>query len=190
MIGVCQYIIGANDELKRLNEALDAQSKFPKSKVASDLKFRTLREVRQYVASYGQIINDINDALTEDEMERSNMSDDDLVNNTEEWLKNDVIITDNDGIEYAVNIKTLIADLQQESTQLMSRFNKIGMPLFAEFLNPFMPDGFIDQNGDKLKIEDLLQVAEHDITWFDRWLDPMSDASNLVLQLIDAAVKE
>lgn len=190
MIGLCQYIIGANDELKRLNDALDTQSKFPKSKVASDLKFRTLREVRQYVASYGQIINDINDALTEDEMERSNMSDDDLINDTEEWLKNDVIITDKDGVEYAVNIKTLIADLQQESTQLMSRFNKIGMPLFAEFLSPFMPDGFIDQNGDKLKIQDLLQVAEHDITWFDRWLDPMSDASNLVLQLIDAAVKE
>lgn len=190
MIGLCQYIIGANEQLKRLNHNLDIQSKWAKSKVTNDIQFRTLREVRQFISSYGQIINDINNALTEDDIELSNLDENSEEINGDEWLKNDVIITDKDGNEYAVNIKTLIADLQQESTQLMSRFNKIGTPLFTEFLKPFLPDGFIDKNGDKINILDLLQTAEHDISWFDRWLDPMSDASNLILQLIDAAVKE
>ena len=72
----------------------------------------------------------------------------------------------------------------------MSRFNNIAKPLFAEFLKPFLPDGFIDKNGNKINIQDLLNVAEHDITWFDRWLDPMSDSSNLALQLINTAVSE
>lgn len=72
----------------------------------------------------------------------------------------------------------------------MSRFNNIAKPLFAEFLKPFLPDGFMDKNGNKINIQDLLSVAEHDITWFDRWLDPMSDSSNLALQLINAAVSE
>lgn len=143
--------------------------------------FRTLREVRQYISSYGQVIENINDALTEDDMEIAGLDENDPDLQTEEWLKNDITITDKDGMEYTVNIKTLVADLQQESMQLMSRFNRIGTPLFAEFLKPFLPDGFIDKNGDKIRVEDLLGVAEHDISWFDRWLDPMSDASNLVL---------
>lgn len=152
-------------------------------------KFQVLRDIRTYTSSYGQFISDINDALAEDDLEFSKMSQSEKDEDLLEWIRNDIVINNSDGTQHTINMKELISELNQMSTELNSKFNKIGTPLFCEFMRPFLPENFVDKNGKKITVEDLMESA-NDISWFDKWLDPMSDSSNLLLQLIDASVKD
>lgn len=187
--GITRYALGAVKELKRLNTRLKAIQHAGNSDAQIRYKFQVLRDIRTYTSSYGQFISEINDALAEDDLEYQQMSQTEKDNDLLEWLKDDITIYEADGSEQTINMKTLIAELNQMSLDLNSKFRKIGLPLFCEYMKPFLPEGFVDKNGNKITVKDLMESAT-DITWLDKWLDPMSDSSNLMLQLIDARVKD
>lgn len=187
--GICRYALGAVEELKRLNTRLDALTKAGNTGTMMEYKFQVLRQVRSYTQSYGQFISDINDALTEDDLEYESLTQTERDEDLLEWMRNEITIVDKDGEEQKIDMRQTIAEINQLSRSLNSKFTKIGTPLFCETLRPFLPEGFVDKNGDKITVEDLMKSA-NDISWFDKWLDPMGDSSSLLLQLIDAQVKD
>src|SRR5699024_6707259 len=76
---------------------------------------------------------------------------------------------------------------------LRVEYNKVAMPLFLDFLKPFIGNqveiSFGKYKGKTMAIEDLMTAVDKDISIFDRWLDSMADSSDIILRVVDQAVK-
>jgi hypothetical protein len=85
------------------------------------------------------------------------------------------------------NTTTLLGDL-------FVRYNNVAMPLFVDFIKPFVGESitvpFGKFKGKTMTAEDLVKVADRDISFFDRWLDSMADSSDYMLKVMDQAVKK
>lgn len=126
-----------------------------------------LRDIRNYMYSYSDICKDLRSSVREDEKFENNRYSEDVRRSLDQIL-------------------ILLEDLSSD-------FDKVSKPLFVEFLKPYMGQSItIPYGKDKGKIvsvEQLIEKADKDISFFDRWLDSMSDSSDNVLKLIDKAVK-
>ena len=73
-------------------------------------------------------------------------------------------------------------------------YGTIAMPLFVDFVKPFVGDNLVvpfgKYKGKVMTAEELIQVADKDISFFDRWLDSMADSSDYMLKIMDQAVKK
>ena len=85
------------------------------------------------------------------------------------------------------NASILIGDL-------FVKYNDVSMPLFVDFIKPFVGENimipFGKFKGKVIKAEDLVKMADEDISFFDRWLDSMADSSDYMLKVMDQAVKK
>lgn len=169
--GILKYANTALNELKNIEAQFQSIDN-----MEPENKFRLLRLARSYIQSYGSFINNMNDAIIDEESETDNM----FLNNIEI-----------DGRE--INTQDIIKELNNLVKSLTTRYSKVAMPMFAEFLRPFLGEEIVvpfgKNAGKKITVEALLQEADSDIGFMDRWLDSMANSSDTLLQLFDAAVK-
>lgn len=131
-------------------------------------KAKVLRDVRNYLYSYKHIVDDIKAALIDEERYTDNR-----------WGERARVTMD--------NVTSLLGDL-------FINYNNASMPLFVSFIKPFVGEGitvpFGKWKGKTIQAEDLVKIADEDISFFDRWLDSMADSSDYMLKVMDQAVKK
>ena len=129
---------------------------------------RVLRDVRNYLYSYKGIIDTIRDALLEEEASSNN--------------------------RYGERVRIALDDTTLLLGDLFSRYTKVAMPLFVDFIKPYIGESIVvpfgKYKGKVIKAEDLVKVADDDISFFDRYLDSMADSSSYILKVMDQAVKQ
>ena len=129
---------------------------------------KVLRDVRNYLYSYKYIVDDIRTALVDEERH-----------------------TDN---RYGQRVRVLMDNVTTLLGDLFVKYNDVSMPLFVSFIRPFVGDSitvpFGKWKGKVIQAEDLVKLADEDISFFDRWLDSMADSSDYMLKIMDQAVKK
>lgn len=170
--GIFEY---ANYALKSLK---DLETRFQLlDNMNTQQKFGFLRSVKMYVQSYSKFIEEIENAMLDEESLEDNM-----------FLRDFEI----DGKE--INTQEVIKDLNQLSKSLMARYTKAAFPAFAEQLKPFLGNEitvpFGKYAGTKMSVEQLLKEAQSDISFLDRWMQSMGDSADVILQGFDAMVKK
>ena len=164
--GIYTFIEDALGELKKINNRINTLQNTPAT--TANERARVMRDVRNYLYSYKHIMEDIRDALLDEEQQ-----------------------TDN---RYGERIRVVLDNTTILLDDLFSRYTKIAMPLFVDFIKPFIGESIIvpfgKLQGKKMEVEDLIKKADKDITIFDKWLDSMADSSDYMLKVMDQAVKE
>lgn len=162
--GVYLYLSNGLTELEKIDSKLKSLRDDPSATLAQ--RSAILRDVRNYLYSYKRITNNVRQALREEE----------AINRYGERVKI--------ALE---NFSSLLQDLEVD-------YSKLTMPLFVDFVKPFMGEAievpFGKYKGKIMTAEQLIQTAERDISFFDRWLDSMADSSDYMLKIMDQAVKQ
>lgn len=168
--GITQYLNSAIQNLKDIIERFKNYAQISKD---LDIKEKALelRKIKNEIFSYKDSINDILQALEEENL--SNDENEQVLNNIKEEIIN--------------------ANLLYE--RALKQYEIITMPLFANFLKNWLGNDSIDiplrkHQTKKVSIEDLLKTADYDIGFFDKWLDSMADSTDDMLKIIDSIVKE
>ena len=155
-------------------EALNQMRIYFNTLSSSTVDFATLREVKGFIASYGDFIEAVRDAILEDR------------NETDSILSADTPETN--------TLKDIINELSVLSRDLTSLYTKTAHSSFCDFLKNYLNDDIIlrmkGAKGQNITVEELLNSAEKDISFFDRWLDSMGDSSDVLLQMFDKVVKD
>lgn len=85
-----------------------------------------------------------------------------------------------------------------QATQLIGRltaeYERQKYPLLVAFVKRFIGDGievpFGKEKGKTYTAEDILEMADKDISVFDRWLDSMAESGDLMLRMLDQTAKK
>lgn len=172
VLGLMNYASSAVQQLRNLQSQFDYFDSMP-----ADQRFGFLRATKSFLQSYGSFISSMQDAITEERLEKDNMFAEKFEINGEE-----------------IDIPSIISELNNLVSNLGRRYATTAMPMFAQFLKPFLGDELVvpfgRNAGKKITVEDLIKEADKDISFTDRWLDSMADSSDLLLQLFDAVVKK
>lgn len=163
-----KYAYKALKEMKQCGNILTSINSLPVEEM-----FGALRYVKNYIASYGNFIDQVNTMLQA---------------NKEEATEEDV---DNPGFD---ELKTTINEMAALSRELTTLYTQKAYRAFCDFLKPYLGDTVIQRmkgsKGTELTVEELLNSADKDISFFDRWLDAMGDSSDILLQMFDQVVKQ
>lgn len=131
-------------------------------------KAKVLRDIRNYIFSYGKITEDIRKTLVEEERYEDN--------------------------RYGQRVRVALESLDSLIKDLNIEYNNNAMPLFVEFLKPFIGNSltvaFGKDKGKTYTVEQLIEYAESDISFFDRWLDSAANSTDYMLKVLDQAVKK
>lgn len=164
--GIYTFIQNALGELEKINNRLIALSNTPATDTRD--RARVMRDVRNYLYSYKGILDTIREAAIEEQR----YSD----NRYEERIKSTLDATSN-----------LLGDL-------FIQYNNVAMPLFVDFIRPFVGENIVvpfgKWKGKTIRAEDLVKMADDDISFFDRWLDSMADSSSYMIKVFDQAIKK
>lgn len=164
--GIYDFVDNTLSELQKVKNRLETL-KSP-STVSFKEKASVLRDARNYIYSYKNITENIREALLEEE----------------EYSDN----------RYGERVRVALDKTSTLIDDLFIQYNKISIPLFVDFIKSFMGEGIkaplAKFKGKVLKPEDLVKMAENDISFFDRWLDSMADSSEPLLKVMDQAVKK
>ena len=176
--GILQYAKEALKTLQGLNSQFNALDR-----LSPEAQMSFLRQVRQYIQSYGEFINALDTlriqeaALSPEELEEyQNMANQKVTIGGQEF-----------------DISTIVPQLSDASKLLEARFKNEAEPRYAAYLQRFVKtsDGLIPMaNGERISVLKLLQESPSDITMFDRWLDGANESADPIVRLTDAAVKE
>lgn len=164
--GIYSFAENTLEVLGNLDARLVAIQNTPASSINERAK--VLRDIRNYLYSYEHIVNDIKVALIDEERYDNN--------------------------RYGERVRVLMNNITTLLGDLFVKYNNASMPLFVSFIKPFVGESiavpFGKWKGKVIKAEDLVKMADEDITFFDRWLDSMADSSNYILKIMDQAVKK
>ena len=164
--GIYTFVENALEELTKVSARLTVLQNTPATD--ANERARVLRDVRNYLYSYKHITDDIRKALIDEEKYADNR-----------YGQRVRVVLD--------NVTTLLGDL-------FVRYSNVSMPLFVDFIKPFVGESitvpFGKYKGKTMTTEDLVKVADRDISFFDRWLDSMADSSDYMLKIMDQAVKK
>lgn len=164
--GIYSFLDNALEELQKVSYRLELLRDTPATNVNE--KASILRDVRNYMYSYKNIIEDIRKALVDEERYDDN--------------------------RYGQRVRVLLNDTSNLLGDLFVKYNSVSMPLFVDFIKPFVGENimipFGKFKGKVIKAEDLVKMADKDISFFDRWLDSMADSSDYMLKVMDQAVKK
>lgn len=165
--GILKYAQQAVSELHLASSSLrDIQQKTP-----ADM-FRTLRGIRSTVQSYGSFVSAMNEAINDEADEADNM-----------FLKKFTIEVN--GISSEVDVTEVVKELNNLMEQVSKRLMKVSKDKFAGFLKPFLGEEITIEMGkhkdETVSVRELLNTAEKDISFLDRWLDSMGDSSDILL---------
>lgn len=173
--GILKYAQQAVGELKSASSSLrNIQQSTP-----ADM-FRTLRGIRATIQSYGGFVNAMNEAINDESDEEDNM-----------FLKKFAI--EANGASSEVDVTEVVKELNNLMEQVSKRLMRVSKDKFAGFLKPFLGEEITIEmgkhKGETVSVRELLNVAEKDISFPDRWLDSMGDSSDILLQAFDSIVK-
>lgn len=164
--GIYSFLDNALEELQKVSYRLELLRDTPATNVNE--RASVLRDVRNYMYSYKNIIEDIREALVDEERYDDN--------------------------RYGQRVRVLLNDTSNLLGDLFVKYNSVSMPLFVDFIKPFVGENimipFGKFKGKVIKAEDLVKMADKDISFFDRWLDSMADSSDYMLKVMDQAVKK
>lgn len=164
--GIYAFLDNALEALQKVNGRLEVLKNTP----ASNLNERAsvLRDVRNYMYSYKNITEDIRKVLIDEER-----------------------YTDN---RYGQRVRIALDNTTLLLGDLFVKYSEVSMPLFVDFIKPFLGNSIVipfgKYKGKTMTAEDLIKVADKDISFFDRWLDSMADSSDYILKVMDQAVKK
>lgn len=164
--GIYSFLDNVLEELQKVSYRLELLRDTPATNVNE--RASVLRDVRNYMYSYKNIIEDIRKALVDEERYDDN--------------------------RYGQRVRVLLNDTSNLLGDLFVKYNSVSMPLFVDFIKPFVGENimipFGKFKGKVIKAEDLVKMADKDISFFDRWLDSMADSSDYMLKVMDQAVKK
>jgi hypothetical protein len=164
--GIYAFLDNALEELQKVSSRLEVLRNTPATN--ANERASVLRDVRNYMYSYKNIIEDIRKALVDEER-----------------------YTDN---RYGQRVRVALDNASILIGDLFVKYNDVSMPLFVDFIKPFVGENimipFGKFKGKVIKAEDLVKMADEDISFFDRWLDSMADSSDYILKVMDQAVKK
>ena len=186
--GICDYGSYINSQMQRMNRWLTDINNF-----STDKQFSILRETRQHIASCQEFIDSVNQAILADQEEiQESLRLHGKIEEEEdkEWLTQKISFLDDDGNITELSVQEVVNQMVQLQKQLSQKFVYYAMPLFCKFITPFVPKGLVDKAGQEITAETLMKVAEKDISFFDRWLDPMSASQSMILQVFDSIVQQ
>ena len=164
--GIYAFLDNALEELQKVSNRLEVLRNTPATN--ANERASVLRDVRNYMYSYKNIIEDIRKALVDEER-----------------------YTDN---RYGQRVRVALDNASILIGDLFVKYNDVSIPLFVDFIKPFVGENimipFGKFKGKVIKAEDLVKMADEDISFFDRWLDSMADSSDYMLKVMDQAVKK
>ena len=164
--GIYAFLDNALEELQKVSNRLEVLRSTPATN--ANERASVLRDVRNYLYSYKNIVEDIRKALVDEER-----------------------YTDN---RYGQRVRVALDNASVLIGDLFVKYNDVSMPLFVDFIKPFVGESimvpFGKFKGKVIKAEDLVKMADEDISFFDRWLDSMADSSDYMLKVMDQAVKK
>lgn len=164
--GIYTFVENALEELTKVSDRLTMLQNTPATNVNE--RARVLRDVRNYLYSYKHITDDIRKALIDEEKYADN--------------------------RYGQRVRVVLDNTTTLLGDLFVRYNEVSMPLFVDFIKPFVGESitvpFGKFKGKTMSAEDLVKIADKDISFFDRWLDSMADSSDYMLKVMDQAVKK
>ena len=164
--GIYAFLDNALKELQKVSSRLEVLRNTPATN--ANERASVLRNVRNYMYSYKNIIEDIRRALVDEER-----------------------YTDN---RYGQRVRVALDNASILIGDLFVKYNDVSMPLFVDFIKPFVGESimipFGKFKGKVIKAEDLVKMADEDISFFDRWFDSMADSSDYMLKVMDQAVKK
>ena len=164
--GIYTFVENALEELTKVSNRLTMLQNTPATNVNE--KASVLRDVRNYLYSYKHITDDVRKALIDEERYADN--------------------------RYGQRVRVVLDNTTTLLGDLFVRYNNVAMPLFVDFIKPFVGESitvpFGKFKGKTMTAEDLVKVADRDISFFDRWLDSMADSSDYMLRIMDQAVKK
>ena len=163
--GIYAFLDNALEELQKVSNRLEVLRNTPASNLNERAK--VLRDVRNYMYSYQRIADSVRQALRGEEKE-----------------------TDN---RYGQRVRVALDNVSRLLDDLSVDYNTLTMPLFVDFIKPFVGDSimvpFGKYKGKTMTAESLVKTADEDISFYDRWLDSMADSSDYMLKVMDQAVK-
>lgn len=163
--GIYSFLDNTLNTLEQLNNRLIS---LQVPGVTTQEKARVLRDIRNYLYSYRGTLSDIRSAA----LDERKLTDD----------------------RYGDRVKEALKETENSLDDLFEEYRKTAMPLFIDFLKPFVGEGIVvpfgKWKGKVFTAEKLVTQAEEDISFFDRWLDSMADSSNYTLNIFDQAVKK
>lgn len=164
--GIYSFLNNALEELQKVSSRLGMLRDTPATNVNE--RASVLRDIRNYMYSYKNIIEDIRKALVDEERYADN--------------------------RYGQRVRAVLDNASILVGDLFVKYNDVSMPLFIDFIKPFIGESimipFGKFKGKVIKAEDLVKMADEDISFFDRWLDSMADSSDYALKIMDQAVKK
>lgn len=164
--GIYAFLDNALEELQKVSNRLEVLRNTPATN--ANERASVLRDVRNYMYSYKNITEDIRRALVDEER-----------------------YTDN---RYGQRVRVALDNASILIGDLFVKYNDVAMPLFVDFIKPFVGENimipFGKFKGKVIKAEDLVKIADEDISFFDRWFDSMADSSDYMLKVMDQAVKK
>lgn len=162
--GIYTYLTEAVRMLRQLSDKLDAVHN---SQTTWKDKFSALRSIRDYMSSYGSIMEELRQ-----EMYKAKQEGD-------------------------MRFKEKLQDSLDEFSGLLARLGsdwaEVSKDEFAKFLTPFEGEGIsmsIRGERKQYNIRELLDYIEKDISIVERWTDAMADSTDPILRIYDSLVKD
>src|SRR5699024_2378278 len=108
--GVYSFLTSALEEMGKLSNRLSSIRDNSSGNIAKEAS--VLRDIRNYIYSYGDIIEEIRDVLLDEERYKDN--------------------------RYGQKVRGILNDTAALIADLRVEYNKVAMPLFLDFLKPFI----------------------------------------------------
>lgn len=162
--GIYTYLTEAIKNLQMLCEKLDTVHA---SSSGWKDKFSVLRSIRDYMSSYGSIMEELRTEMYKAKSEGDERFKDKLQESLDEF-------------------SGLVA-------RLGSDWAEVSKDEFAKFLEPFEGEGvsmYIKGERKQYSIRELLDYCERDISMVERWTDTMADSTDPILRMYDSIVKD
>lgn len=163
--GIYKFLSSALNNLKISDRALSSLND-DNTMTAAD-KASALRELRNTMYSYKSMVEELQAELAEDELTEAGAFGDE--------------------------VKEIVDRVVGLTSRLEAKYQKVAVPMFIDFIKPFVGESITVPFG-KFKnktytLDELVKTADKDISIFDRWLDSMAESSDLILKVMDRAVK-
>ena len=162
--GIYTYLTEAVRMLRQLSDKLDTVHN---SQTSWKDKFSALRSIRDYMSSYGSIMEELRQ-----EMYKAKQEGD---------------------MRFKEKLQESLDEFSGLLARLGSDWAEISKDEFARFLAPFEGEGIsmsIRGERKQYNIRELLDYIEKDISIVERWTDAMADSTDPILRIYDSLVKD
>ena len=168
--GIINYAHSAVNDLGAAREALGKVD-------ASEANFSMLRGVRSTIQSYEEFLKQLGSLINSQDEELTK-----LIAETSIEDKHKVIVTLKSAYDELASLDKLVRD----------KFKDVAFEAIENFFKPFfgVEGKFTDSTGKERSLRELIQEANGDIGFVDRYLITMSNSGDLLLQLFDEVVKK